>query len=149
MNRGQYGLLQQNLTSPIRDDILLPSQTRSEVFMNKSSLLLIVLLSFFLAAPQTFAADSNCKPLYGGGVTKEQACGKQTTPQARPNPTTRPLSNINKPQPTSPQRNASKGGLPVSSPTQTKTTPNTGPEVLGALVLPMAAGLGYYLRKKY
>lgn len=125
-----------------------PSQTQTELYMTHSQLLLIVLLSFFLAAPQAFAADNNCKPIYGGGVTKEQACGKQATPQAQP--TTRPLSNINKPKPTTPpQRNASKGGLPVSAPTQTKTTPNTGPEMLGTLLLPMAAGLGYYLRKKH
>lgn len=41
-----------------------------------------------------------------------------------------------------------KGGLPVYQPTQSKTTPATGPEMLALVGLAPAAGLGFYLRRK-
>lgn len=42
----------------------------------------------------------------------------------------------------------SKGGLPIYPPTQSKSTPETGPEALALFGLAPIAGLGFWLRKK-
>lgn len=49
-------------------------------------------------------------------------------------------------KPATPQ--TSKGGLPVYQPTQTKKTPDTGPEMLALFGLVPAAAAGFWLRKK-
>jgi hypothetical protein len=105
----------------------------------------LALLFIFLAAaaPFAFAADNNCKPLYGGGATTQQVCGNKistptntTLPKATPTPYKITTGGT------------TKGGLPVLSPTPTTTTPSTGPEILGIIALFPAGALGYYLRKK-
>lgn len=121
-------------------------------------ILSIVIVTFHTQA--TFAADSNCKPLYGGGVTKEQSCDgkkiiapavtrkapvKATPTPIKSGPT--PLKAKPSPTPTK-QSGTTKGGLTVISPTPQKTTPSTGPEMLGLIALAPAAALGFYLRKK-
>lgn len=45
-------------------------------------------------------------------------------------------------------RNVTKGGLPVYSPSNTKTTPQTGPETLALIGLLPAGALGFWLRHK-
>lgn len=54
------------------------------------------------------------------------------------------------PTPKAPQntQQTTKGGLPVYPPTQTKTTPPTGPEALALVGLIPAAGLGFWLKKR-
>jgi uncharacterized repeat protein (TIGR01451 family) len=42
----------------------------------------------------------------------------------------------------------SKGGLPIYPPTQSKSTPETGPEALALIGLAPLGALGFYLRKK-
>lgn len=102
---------------------------------------IITVLSFAFGVFPTTAFAQNCKQLYGGGITTEQYCeGKQLTV---------PTKTVAKATPTPVKKSTtSKGGLPVVSPTPLKTTPSTGPELLGLLGLVPAAGLGYYLRRK-
>ncbi len=53
-------------------------------------------------------------------------------------PTTAPLQN----------KQISKGGLPIYPPSQTKTTPGTGPEALALIGLLPLGALGFFLRNK-
>lgn len=41
-----------------------------------------------------------------------------------------------------------KGGIPVFNQTKQSKTPDTGPEIVGILILPVLGGIGYFLRKK-
>ncbi len=103
--------------------------------------IIITILSFAFGVFPHAAFAQNCKPLYGGGITTEQYCeGKLLTV---------PTKTVAKATPT-PVKNTktTKAGLPVVSPTPLKTTPSTGPELLGLVGLIPAAGLGYYLRRK-
>lgn len=49
-------------------------------------------------------------------------------------------------KPTAPK--TTKGGIPVFSQTKQSKTPDTGPEAVGIIGLPLIAGLGYWLREK-
>lgn len=49
-------------------------------------------------------------------------------------------------KPTTPP--TTKGGLPIFNSTSKSKTPDTGPEMVGILGLPVFAGIGYFLRKK-
>lgn len=117
--------------------------------------LTIIATLFATAIQPVSAADSGCKPLYGGGVTKEESCGKPVLTNASPTPvktTPAPVkSGVASPQAgtkTQPKAGTTKGGLPVVTPKPAKTTPSTGPEMLGLLALAPAAALGMYLRKQ-
>ncbi len=63
---------------------------------------------------------------------------KVAAPIVTPKPTAQPAK----------QQTTTKGGLPVYPPTQTKTTPPTGPEALALIGLIPAAGAGFWLKKK-
>jgi hypothetical protein len=104
-----------------------------------------------LTTPLSYAAD--CTIIYGGGeipcATTPTIAGDQptATPTTKKQPTATPTKKpTNQPKPTNPPQ--TKGGLPVHSPTQTKTTPPTGPEAFSLLALIPAAAAGIYLRKK-
>jgi hypothetical protein len=120
--------------------------------MTKLALLLLSIVTFAGSAEVVFA--QNCKPLYGGGVTKEQACEGEkliaptgNTP-AKATPTPKKALPTQAKKPTQKPGTTTKGGLPVLSPTPQKATPSTGPEILGIIALAPAAALGFYLRKK-
>jgi len=113
---------------------------------NFSLLFLFALLTFFIVVPSVVSivnADStDCRIIYGGGeVCMTPTPGpilKNVTPtNSQPTPTPRPTN-----APTT------KGGLKVFPPTQTKTTPKTGPEALSLISLIPTAGLGFWLRRK-
>lgn len=82
-------------------------------------------------------ADGSCFPLNNGGITTQQFC---------PTPTSTPIVS---PQPaTNNQQQKNNGGQQVYPPSQTKTTPNTGPEDWVLPTLFLIGGLGFWLRKK-
>lgn len=108
--------------------------------------LILITLLLGVSPVSAFAASTDCKPLYGGGVTKEQTCTKVALPTAKVNAKATPTPIKAKPTPV--KSSTTKGGLPILSPTPTKRTPSTGPEVLGLIALAPAAALGYYLRRK-
>lgn len=88
-------------------------------------------------APQAFA-DGSCLTLNNGGTTTRQIC-------LTPSPSNAPANQTNDPQ-QSQQDNKGQHVYPTSS--NTKNTPNTGPEdwVLPSLIL--LGGLGFILRNK-
>lgn len=110
---------------------------------------LLTILS--LTTPLSYAAE--CTIIYGGGTipcatTPTPKSDKPTaTPTVNKQPTATPTkAPTNQPNPTNPP--TTKGGLPVHSPTQAKTTPPTGPEALTLIGLIPVAGMGIYLRRK-
>ncbi len=105
---------------------------------------IIIVLSTFAFVPQSAqAATKTCTPIFGGGSKcispDPTTASKQTKPT--PTPTKRPTQVANGTQTT-------KGGQVVHTPTPTKKTPATGPETLALAVLPAAAAVGVYLRRK-
>lgn len=126
----------------------------------KKSLIALILLTLLFVLNAHVAHAEECKPIYGGGKTSEQVCDgeKKVAPKKEeetkkpipPTPTARPKASPTpiKSGPTPIKSETTKGGLPVLPPSQQKTTPPTGPEMLGLLTLLPAGALGYYLRKK-
>lgn len=113
------------------------------------SLIAITIIGMTAGQSTVYAADSGCKPLYGGGATKEQACNGKSSAANKVTPAPTKAKTQAKPTPTPAKTgNTTKGGLPVVSPTPVKKTPSTGPEMLGIIALVPAAATGFYLRKK-
>lgn len=83
-----------------------------------------------------------CQPLYGGGVTEQEYC-----PTPPPDDEQEPLPQEQAEQPVQNDR-TTKGGLPVKEPSQTDTTPDTGPAALGLLGLLPVGAIGLYFRHK-
>ena len=81
-------------------------------------------------------AQTNCLPLYGGGVTSQQYC---ISPTATPTPEVvrEPGGVIHVPVPQK-----------IYPAPRTKTTPNTGPEDWTFPFLLLLGGLGLLLKKK-
>ncbi len=112
--------------------------------MNKSyglCLIFLALFSIFLITPQqTFGA--NCSLLYNGGLTKQQYCFNPTpTPKNA-------IENHNTTQTKNPPPEQTKGGQKIYPVTQSKTTPNTGPEEWSFPALVLIGGIGFLLRNK-
>lgn len=117
----------------------------------------LFLITFFaLTASLVMPINANaaiptpaCPVIYGGG---EIDCAKIS--QAVLNATAAP-SNPNT-QPANPVQQApvqsapamTKGGLPVHEPTQTRTTPATGPEMWALVSLVPMAGAGLWLKRR-
>jgi len=99
-----------------------------------------------------------CVIIFGGGTIDcakiSQAVMQPTTAPAVPsNQNTQPAKQTQ--QPSSPDKIGvqsgqamTKGGLPVHAPSQTKTTPATGPEAWSLISLLPMAGAGIWLRKR-
>lgn len=100
---------------------------------------------FFLTPKETYAATPTptCTVIYGGGTID---CAKIS--QAVMQPTTAPSNQNTQPAKQTQQPAMTKGGLPVHAPSQTKTTPATGPEAWSLLSLLPMAGAGIWLKKK-
>jgi uncharacterized repeat protein (TIGR01451 family) len=69
----------------------------------------------------------------------KQAAAPITTPTTEP--TTEPAIAAN-------TNTVTKGGLPIYPPSQTKSTPSTGPEAWALFALAPISGLGFFLRRK-
>jgi len=110
----------------------------------------VVALFGITNASQTYA-DSNCYPLYNGGVTNQQYCFNPTpTPGSDSNDNSGSgslPSNQITPLPKNPPQQT-KGGQPIYPRAQSKTTPNTGPADWSLPALLLIGGLGFWLRKK-
>ena len=97
------------------------------------SLLIGVLLQLSLAP----AYAQECTIIYGGGqVGCAKTAGATTTIVKTPTPAKTSSAS------------QTKGGLPIHNEPDAKTTPATGPEMLGLISLIPAAGMGIWLRRK-
>jgi hypothetical protein len=107
--------------------------------------LLIVLCSFFISTllsltvkPVQIFADGSCLTLNNGGSTTRQICP--------PTPTPSQASIQISTQTNNQQQN--DGGQKVYPSSNSKTTPNTGPDDWSLPILLLIAGVGFFLRKK-
>lgn len=108
-----------------------------------------IIIVFFLALTLMITNSvlaANCKPIYGGGTITP--CINPTGMQTEPKVTTAPQQKTQPTQPQgfAPQGNMTKGGLVYPSQPST-TTPPTGPEDIGLIVLATSGLLGVIVRR--
>jgi hypothetical protein len=106
---------------------------------------LIILCATFILALSTVKtfADGSCLAINNGGITNQQFCPTPAPAQAEL-PTLAPVNNNQQQNTNQPKNN---GDQQVYPPSQTKTTPDTGPEDWSLPALLFLAGTGLFLRK--
>jgi hypothetical protein len=115
--------------------------------MKNILLLISIALGALTFSPAMAQAEtpSACTIIYGGGAIDCKTM-KQAITQAQP--TSAPQQAPANTAPVQQQPATTKGGLPIHKPTQTNTTPATGPEAWSLLSLLPMAGAGIWLKKR-
>ncbi|HSX08577.1 MAG TPA: hypothetical protein VLF93_00300 [Candidatus Saccharimonadales bacterium] len=108
--------------------------------------ILATLLFFAIVSPVQTHADGGCLTVNNGGITTKQVCPSPTPSQQQQQPSQSTNSDQNQQQPKSDQQHAS--GQQVYPPSQTKSTPDTGPEDWSLPALLLLAGTGFFLINK-
>lgn len=102
---------------------------------------LLTIFAFALSPIQAQAATATptpaCAVIYGGGAIDCAKMKQAIVKNVQSTPTPQPANQA-----------TTKGGLPVYEPTQTRTTPSTGPEAWALVSLLPMAGAGIWLKKR-